>query len=139
MKSILATAGGATEYPEVVAGMKGRDLGALGATYVAQIGRLAPTAARIVYKMPHNYLFAGLIRLALPNAIIIHATRDPIDTCVSCFSKLFSDKMNYAYDLAELGRYYRGYRAVMSHWQRVLPPGRILEVKYEDVVADLEG
>jgi hypothetical protein len=47
--------------------------------------------------------------------------------------------MSYAYDLAELGRYYRGYQAVMSHWQRVLPPGRILEVKYEDVVADLEG
>jgi tetratricopeptide (TPR) repeat protein len=139
VKSTLAAAGSAMEYPEAVAGMKGRDFGALGATYVAQIGLLAPSAARIVNKMPHNYLFAGLIHLALPNASIIHAVRDPIDTCVSCFSKLFADKMNYAYDLAELGRYYRGYQAVMSHWQRVLPPGRILKVKYEDVVADLEG
>jgi len=139
VKGILAAAGSAMEYPEAVAGMKGRDFGALGATYVAQIGLLAPSAARIVNKMPHNYLFAGLIHLALPNASIIHAVRDPIDTCVACFSKLFADKMSYAYDLAELGRYYRGYQAVMSHWQRVLPPGRILEVKYEDVVADLEG
>ena len=139
VKSILAAAGSATEYPEAVAGMKGRDFGALGATYVTQIGMLAPSAARIVNKMPHNYLFSGLIHLALPNASIIHVTRDPIDTCVSCFSKLFADRMNYAYDLAELGRYYRGYQAVMSHWQRVLPPGRILEVRYEDVVGDLEG
>jgi tetratricopeptide (TPR) repeat protein len=139
VKSTLAAAGSATEYPEAVAGMKGRDFGRLGATYVAQVGLFAPTAARIVNKMPHNYLFAGLIHLALPNAPIIHVTRDPIDTCVSCFSRLFSDKMNYAYDLGELGRYYRGYQGVMSHWQRVLPPGRILEVKYEDVVADLEG
>jgi tetratricopeptide (TPR) repeat protein len=138
VNGILAAAGSA-EYPEAVARMKGRDFGALGATYVAQTRLLAPSAARIVNKMPHNYLYAGLIHLALPNASIIHAVRDPIDTCVSCFSRLFADKMNYAYDLAELGRYYRGYRAVMSHWQRVLPPGRILEVKYEDVVADLEG
>jgi tetratricopeptide (TPR) repeat protein len=138
VKSVLAAAGSMTEYPEAVAVMKKRNFSALGATYVAQIGLLAPSAARIVNKMPHNYLFAGLIHLALPNAAIIHAVRDPADTCVSCFSRLFADRMNYAYDLAELGRYYRGYRAVMSHWQRVLPPGRILEVKYEDVVAGLE-
>jgi tetratricopeptide (TPR) repeat protein len=139
VKGILAAADSATEYPEIVARMKGRDLSALGATYVDQTGLLAPSAARIVNKMPHNYLLAGLIHLALPNASIIHAVRDPIDTCVSCFSKLFADKMHYSYDLAELGRYYRGYQAVMSHWHRALPPGRILAVKYEDLVADLEG
>jgi tetratricopeptide (TPR) repeat protein len=139
VKSVLAALGGVTEYPEAVAGMKKRDFAELGASYVAQIRLSAPSAARIVNKMPHNYLFAGLIHLALPNASIIHAVRDPVDTCVSCFSKLFADRMNYAYDLAELGRYYRGYQAVISHWQRVLPPGRMLEVRYEDVVADLEG
>jgi hypothetical protein len=89
--------------------------------------------------MPGNFIHAGLIHLALPNAVIIHAVRDPVDTCVSCFSKLFGEPQNHTYDLAELGRYYRGYQALMRHWHRVLPHGRILDVRYEDTVADLEG
>jgi hypothetical protein len=89
--------------------------------------------------MPANFFFAGLIHLALPNARIIHTMRDPVDTCMSCFSKLFSAEQNHTYELAELGRYYRRYELLMAHWRRVLPQGRILDVRYEDVVADLEG
>ncbi len=50
-----------------------------------------------------------------------------------------SEPQSHTYDLAELGRYYRRYEALMAHWSRVLPPGRILDVRYEDVVANLEG
>jgi tetratricopeptide (TPR) repeat protein len=110
-----------------------------GARYVAEIARLAPHAARITDKMPSNFRFAGLIHLMLPNARIIHAVRNPLDTCFSCFSKLFADGQYQTYDLAELGRYYRRYQRVMEHWRRLLPAGRILEVRYEDVVTDLEG
>ena len=111
----------------------------IGARYLTEIERLAPNAAHITDKMPRNFIFAGLIHLALPNAPIIHTVRDPVDTCLSCFSMLFTGEQNFTYDLAELGRYYRHYSAVMAHWHRVLPPGRILDVRYEDVVADLEG
>ena len=89
--------------------------------------------------MPRNFIFAGLIHMALPNAPIIHTIRDPIDTCLSCFSKLFSEHQNYTYDLGELGRYYRHYQTLMAHWHRILPAGRILDVQYEDLVSDLEG
>ncbi len=75
----------------------------------------------------------------MPNAKIIHTVRDPLDTCVSCFAKLFGTELKYAYDLSELGRYYKRYEQLMKHWHHVLPPGRILEVRYEDVIADLEG
>jgi hypothetical protein len=94
---------------------------------------------RITDKMPRNFLNVGIIRLALPKARIIHVRRDPVDTCMSCFSLLFSGDQPFTYDLAELGRYYRGYAALMEHWREVLPPGVMLEVRYEEVVADLEG
>ena len=75
----------------------------------------------------------------LPNAKIIHTRRDPGDTCLSCYSKLFTTGLPFTYDLAELGRYYRAYSELMAHWRQVLPPGAMLEVSYETVVNDLEG
>jgi hypothetical protein len=111
----------------------------LGARYLAGIQRLAPAASHITDKMPTNFLFAGLIHLALPNATIIHTVRDPVDTCISCFSRLFTEVNFQTYDLAELGRYYRHYKALMAHWHRVLPGRRILDVSYEETVGDLEA
>jgi Flp pilus assembly protein TadD len=127
------------QFPEMALHMSGEHFHALGTRYLADIRRLAPEASHITDKMPSNFIFPGLIHLALPNAIIIHTVRDPVDTCVSCFSRLFTEGQKHTYDLAELGRHYRHYQALMAHWHRVLPPGRIIDVRYEDVVADLEG
>ena len=82
-------AAGALTCPEVVSLMSGEQLRQLGASYVGRIRAAAPAAERITDKMPENFRFAGLIHLALPNARIIHTRRDPIDTCLSCFSKRF--------------------------------------------------
>jgi hypothetical protein len=76
--------------------------------------------------------------MALPDAHIVHVRRDARDTCLSCYSKLFSAPQEFTYDLAELGRYYRQYDRLMTHWRETLPRGRMLEVRYEDVIADLE-
>ncbi len=114
------------------------ELRRIGARYLEGVCALAPKAARVTDKMPVNFRFAGLIHLALPNARLIHTSRDPIDTCLSCFSLLFGGDQPFTYDLAELGRYYRGYATLMGHWREVLPPGVMLEVRYEDVVADVE-
>jgi tetratricopeptide (TPR) repeat protein len=138
-KAVKMTFGGSASFPELVSGMTDKDVRALGARYLAEITPLAPTATHITDKMPSNFVLAGLIHLALPNAPIIHTIRDPVDTCLSCFSKLFARGQDYTYDLAELGRYYCRYLALMAHWRRVLPAGRILDVRYEDVVCDLEG
>ena len=130
--------GNAIAYPEFVPALDAATLKQIGAHYVAAVRDLACGRQRVTDKMPSNFFFAGLIHLALPNAKIIHAVRDPIDTCVSCFSKLFAEQ-NHTYDLGELGRYYKAYQRLMEHWQRVLPAGRILHVSYEKVVADLEA
>ncbi len=88
--------------------------------------------------MPNNYLHIGLIATLFPNARIIHCRRDPLDTCLSIYCHDFPGNHPYAYDLANLGHYYRQYDRVTDHWRRVLPQP-MLEVQYEDLVADQEG
>ena len=127
------------QYPESVPAFDGAILRQLGQSYLDLLPPCADDKVRIIDKLPGNFLNIGLIRLILPNARIIHTMRDPIDTCVSCYSKLFESGLEFTYDLAELGRYYRSYRGLMDHWRSVLPPGAILAVSYEDVVDDLEG
>jgi tetratricopeptide (TPR) repeat protein len=140
VQSLAGGNGGALRFPEMVASLSGDELRQVGARYVAAIRELAPTAEHIADKMPWNFHFPGLIHLALPNARIIHSRRDPVDTCLSCFSILFDgDSNRYTYDLGELGRFYRAYEHLMAHWRAVLPAGVMIEVQYEAVVADLEN
>ena len=115
------------------------DVTAIGHEYLERIAPLAKDCARLTDKQPANFLLVGLIHLALPAARIIHTVRDPIDTCLSIYTKPFDRKIPYACDLSWLGRFYKAQSALMQHWQEVLPTGVILQVRYEDVVADLEG
>ncbi|MBV9566471.1 MAG: sulfotransferase, partial [Bradyrhizobium sp.] len=126
-------------YPDLVQQLSAERIAEMGRIYATRVRALAPEAGYIVDKMPLNFAFVGLIHLALPNARILHIRRDPLDTCVSCFSLMFTGSQPFAYDLAELGRYYRGYEGVMEHWHKVLPPGVMIDVQYEDLVDDLEG
>lgn len=126
-------------FPESAVALNGGDLRRLGQYYLSHLPKAANGQLRVVDKLLGNLLRIGLIRLMLPNARIIHTIRDPIDTCVSCYSKLFTFGLYFTYDLGELGRYYRAYSELMAHWRSVLPPGAILDVVYEDVVHDLEG
>jgi len=126
------------QSPGRLAALDADQLAALGADYVGRLRAMAPDALRVVNKTPDNFRFVGLIYRALPQARIIHSRRDPIDTCLSCFTKRFTGHLPYAFDLAELGRYHRAYQELMSHWRTVVPPQVMLEVDYEAVVDDLE-
>jgi tetratricopeptide (TPR) repeat protein len=126
-----------TLFPEVVPTMNGEHLRRLGGDYLRSVRPVALAAERITDKMPGNFALAGLIHLALPNARIIHVCRDPRDTAFSCFSVLFARGHEYSYDLSELGRYSRAYQRLADHWRDVMPE-TMLEVSYEQVVADLE-
>lgn len=113
----------------------------LGQAYWTRLGRIAGVEEghrRIVDKSLLNFIHIGLIHLALPNARFIHSRRAPIETCLSCFSKLFDD-VPFSYDLGELGRYYRAYDALIAHWRAVLPEGVMLEVQYEELVTDFDA
>ena len=138
LPAFIRIASGAVVYPDGVPDMDDASLAQIAVRYDAELARLAPQAARVTDKMPSNFFWAGLIHLAFPNAVIIHTVRDPLDTCLSFFSKLLTKDHPYVYELNELGRFYRRYARLMAHWHAVLPPGRILDLRYEDVVADIE-
>jgi len=136
----LATLG-AVVMAEAAASSDGLDqmrLQRMGRRYIDLTSAIAPDSQRITDKMPGNFVLIGMIHLMLPGASIIHVRRDPVDTCMSCFSKLFTRGQPFANDLGELGRYYRSYRALMAHWRRVLPQDTILEVDYEALVSDFQ-
>ncbi|HEX4197569.1 MAG TPA: tetratricopeptide repeat protein [Caulobacteraceae bacterium] len=136
---LAGPAGEPFRYPEAAPALTPGQLRGLGEAYVEGLRRRAPAAARVTDKMPANFFFLGLIHMALPGARVVHVRRDPLDTCLSCYSKLFTAEQNFAYELGELGRYYRKYAELMDHWRETLPAGVLLEVRYEEVVADTEG
>ncbi len=129
---------GGKTYPEAVAAFTGQALAEIGRRYDERTRRYRSGKPRFIDKMPNNFATVGLLALALPNARFINAQRDPRDTCLSCYKQLFARGQPFTYDLAELGDYYVEYRRMIDHWHAVLP-GRVLDVQYEQVVADLEG
>jgi len=93
----------------------------------------------VVDKLPDNFRHIGLIHLMLPGARIVHSMRDPMDSCFSCYSRLFTgNNLGYTYDLGAVARYWVSYHDIMQHWHSALPSGRILDVAYESMVADFE-
>ncbi|QFY44428.1 tetratricopeptide repeat protein [Candidatus Methylospira mobilis] len=126
-------------FPENLLPLTRERLTSWGEEYIAKLKSLAPDAQRITDKLPGNFIGVGLIHLMLPNAKIIHVNRNPMDTCLSCFTELFACSQEFSYDLDELGRYYADYARLMAHWRNVLPAGAFLDVNYEDIVNDTEA
>ena len=125
-------------FPQLVGRLAPGHYEILSETYLKDLLATAGDATRVTDKLLTNYFFVGLIHLLFPNAKIINTLRDPLDTCLSGFTKLFKDAMPHSYDLGELGRYYRMYAKLMEHWRTVLPEGVMTTIVYEDVVADTE-
>jgi tetratricopeptide (TPR) repeat protein len=126
-------------YPESLASLPAAKWRALGQAYLAEIAPLAQGRAHVVDKMPVNFVHAGLIHLILPGAKIIHCRRDPVDTCLSCYTKLFTAEQSFCYDQTELGFFHRDYQTLTAHWRETLPADSFIEVDYESVIADLES
>jgi tetratricopeptide (TPR) repeat protein len=129
---------GGTRFPACVETKSRNDCGDIGRAYLDSLDEIAGAEPRVTDKWLSNFEQLGLIQACLPNATLIHCTRDPRDVGLSCYATRFVAGQEYAYDLGELGRYLRAYDRLMDHWRAVLPPGRMLEVPYEAVVEDVE-
>ncbi len=125
-------------YPEALQKLDTEAVRKLGDSYLVRTQRQRSGLPYFTDKMPNNFPSIGLIHLMLPGAIIIDARRHPLDSCFGSFKQHFAQGQTFSYDLFEIGEFYREYRGIMRHWEEVLP-GRVLEVRYEDMVRDQEG
>ena len=125
-------------YPEALSHHADDELRALGRQYLESTQRHRSGLPHFTDKMPNNFASIGLLALILPNAKIVNARRHPLDSCMGSFKQLFFKGQAFTYDLVELGEYYLEYQRMLDHWHTVLP-GRVLDVRYEDMVADQEG
>jgi len=135
LQSLVAEFG--DDYPACLHAISHERVGVMAERYLEMLPAHGP--AHVTDKTPYNFLHLGLIHAMFPQARIIHCVRDPVDTCVSVYSKLFAQGNEFSYDVVELCRYYRGYAQLMGHWRSVIPSNRLLDVEYEKLVQNLEG
>ncbi|WP_265561655.1 tetratricopeptide repeat-containing sulfotransferase family protein [Sphingomicrobium arenosum] len=126
------------KFPDMMEKLNPKQMEILGNTYLNRMTEGAGDAKRVTDKLLTNFFFIGLIHLLYPKAKIINTQRDPVDTCLSGFTKLFKDDMPHSYNLEELGRYYAKYQQLMDHWNEVLPEGVLYTSQYEKVVDDID-
>ncbi|GAB5389152.1 MAG: hypothetical protein Alpg2KO_21200 [Alphaproteobacteria bacterium] len=124
-------------YPELAMEISGDIIKGFGQAYARRVGSMHRGARIIVDKNPLNFRFVGMIRLMLPQARIIHCTRSPVDTCMSCFFQNFRSGQEYSFDLDNLASYYAGYRDLMEHWEKVAGP--VFRLDYTGLVNDPEA
>jgi hypothetical protein len=137
---LIRRSGSSKLFPACITDLTPDIARAIAADHLAALRRHAGGAAvtRITDKNPYNFYMLGLIAVMFPGARVIHCRRDPLDTCLSCFFTNFNVDAPFARDLAHLGAFYRDYDRLMAHWRAVLPIP-MMEVVYEETVADVEG
>jgi len=125
-------------FPKSLARIDADGFSRMGRSYLERSGKYRSNQPYFTDKNPNNYLHIGLIHLMLPSAVIINARRHPLDSCLGSYKQLFAKGQPFTYEMTELAEYYVQYQRLMDYWHGVLP-GKVLDVHYENVVADLES
>lgn len=126
------------DYPECIRNLNVAVIKSSAEKYLNFLASRDDRAARVVDKLPTNFLHLGLIAILLPNARIIHCRREALDVCLSIYCQRFAQGHFYAYEFDDIAAYYAEYERLMAHWSKVLRV-EILDVQYEKLLDDLEG
>jgi tetratricopeptide (TPR) repeat protein len=124
-------------FPESLATLSAERLEAIAARYRTELARVSRSALYVIDKRPDNFLYLGLIKKLFPDARIVHTVRDPLDNCLSIYFLYLDARMSYAFDLRDIGHYFREYRRLMAHWKRTFP-GDIFDLNYDVLVREPE-
>ena len=121
------------KYPDAVKDMSNEELIEYGEDYLTTTKRYRTDKPHFIDKMPNNFANIGFLKIILPNAKIINAQRNPLDSCISSYKQLFYKGQSWSYDLFEIAEYYLEYQRIMDHWHTLFP-GEILDLKYENLI-----
>ena len=112
-------------------------LNSLGEEYINNLDRFNISEIYITDKTPLNFRWLGLIKLILPESKIIHCVRNPKDNCISLFKNFFVGKLDFTYNLEEIGKYYNLYKDLMEFWKQQIPDF-FYDISYEKLVKNQE-
>ena len=124
-------------YPQGLSGLSQEDINLLRANFLGKISQSHWDIPVLIDKTPMNFQYLGLLAEVFPSAKFIHCSRNPMDNCFSIFKLAFADDQDYAHDLKSLGDHYRLYKGLMDQWKEMYPQ-RILDVRYEDTVSNIQ-
>jgi len=136
VKDLEAIANGQEAFPSCLVAARTDDVTGLVKRYLDRLQQHDSDATRIVDKMPSNAFEVGLIRSLWPHARIVICSRDPLDICVSCFTRNFAHGHRFSWNLEDLGHYYTQYERIVAHWKEIVPD--LYEVRYEQLIAGQE-
>ena len=125
------------KYPDAVKDMSDDELVEYGEDYLTTTKRYRTDKPHFIDKMPNNFANIGFLKMILPNAKVINAQRNPLDSCISSYKQLFYKGQSWSYDLFEIAEYYLEYQRMMDHWHKLFP-GEILDLKYENLINNQE-
>lgn len=127
-----------TRYPDILSQLSVEQLKQFGQDYLKETQIYRKGAPYFIDKMPNNFRHIGLIKLILPNAIIIDARRAPMSCGFSVYKQLFAEGQEFSYDFDHIAQYYKSYVDIMKHWQTLFPDD-IIRMQYEDVVTQFDN
>ena len=120
--------------PEQIVAASQRDTGSIAESYVDAVSHKLGDEPYFIEKLPENVLYLGFIAKSWPNARIVHLRRHPMDACFAAYKQSF---FRFAYSLDDVAQYYLAYDRLSRHWRETLG-SRMVELRYEDLVADQE-
>ncbi len=141
VKRITGTATPRLLDAETIAAASGLDAIAFADWYMTETAYLHDGSAVTIDKLPPNHEYAGLIRLAFPDAIIVHVRREPMDSLFGAYKLLFSQAHRWSYTQSDLAQHYDQYRRLMDYWRTCLDAsGRpLVEIGLEDLIREPEA
>ena len=126
------------DYIDSLSKLNSDELENLAISYLDSVSEMRSGAPKFVVNLPDQFMHLGLIKSLFPNAKIIELCRNPVASGLNLYKKYFPERLEYASDLASIGKQYKNYITMMNHWHRVLP-GQILRINYENLVVDLSS
>ena len=126
------------EFPDWVPRATPEDWRRLGESYLARTARFRRERGRFTDKALSNWRLIGAAMAMLPGAHFVNCRRDPVETCLACFRKVFTHGQSFTYDLSDLAAYWRDYDRLMRFWNARFPHA-VRDQVYEKLLADPEA